>query len=151
MQLASPLDGTAVGLDAVPAPVFAGGVVGPGVAIEPTGDTVYSPGAGTVVAAQPTGHAFGLQLDNGVEVLIHVGIDTVNLKGKGFDVKVKNGDRVETGTPLVTFDRAVIEKAGYPLITPVIVLNGDAFDTVDPVKLGPVSHGEPLLDIQKKA
>jgi phosphotransferase system IIA component len=66
-------------------------------------------------------------------VLIHVGIDTVNLKGEGFDVKVKNGDRVETGTPLVTFDRAVIEKAGYPLITPVIVLNGDTFDTVDPV------------------
>lgn len=151
IQVASPLDGTAVGLDTVPDPVFAGGVMGPGVAVEPTGDTVYAPGAGTVVAAQPTGHAFGLQLDNGVEVLIHVGIDTVNLKGKGFDVKVKNGDRVETGTPLVTFDRAVIEKAGYPLITPVIVLNGDAFDTVDPVKLGPVSHGEPLLDIQKKA
>lgn len=151
IQVASPLDGTAVGLDTVPDPVFAGGVMGPGVAVEPTGDTVYAPGAGTVVAAQPTGHAFGLQLDNGVEVLIHVGIDTVNLKGKGFDVKVKNGDRVETGTPLVTFDRAVIEKAGYPLITPVIVLNGDAFDTVDPVKLGPVSHGEPLLNIQKKA
>lgn len=151
VQVASPLDGTAVGLDTVPDPVFAGGVMGPGVAVEPTGDTVYAPGAGTVVAAQPTGHAFGLQLDNGVEVLIHVGIDTVNLKGEGFDVKVKNGDRVETGTPLVTFDRAVIEKAGYPLITPVIVLNGDAFDTVDPVKLGPVSHGEPLLDIQKKA
>ncbi len=151
IQVASPLDGTAVGLDTVPDPVFAGGVMGPGVAVEPTGDTVYAPGAGTVVAAQPTGHAFGLQLDNGVEVLIHVGIDTVNLKGEGFDVKVKNGDRVETGTPLVTFNRAVIEKAGYPLITPVIVLNGDAFDTVDPVKLGPVSHGEPLLDIQKKA
>ena len=151
IQVASPLDGTAVGLDTVPDPVFAGGVMGPGVAVEPTGDTVYAPGAGTVVAAQPTGHAFGLQLDNGVEVLIHVGIDTVNLKGEGFDVKVKNGDRVETGTPLVTFDRAVIEKAGYPLITPVIVLNGDSFDTVDPVKLGPVSHGEPLLDIQKKA
>ncbi|EPD84787.1 PTS system, glucose subfamily, IIA component [Microbacterium sp. oral taxon 186 str. F0373] len=151
IQLASPLDGTVVALDQVPDPVFAGGVMGPGVAIEPTGDTVYAPGAGTVVAAQPTGHAFGLQLDNGAEVLIHVGIDTVNLKGEGFDVKVKNGDRVETGTPLVTFDRAVIEKAGYPLITPVIVLNGDTFDTVDPVALGPVTHGSPLLDVQKKA
>lgn len=151
LQIASPLDGTAVGLDTVPDPVFAGGVMGPGVAVEPSGDTVYAPGAGTVAAAQPTGHAFGLQLDNGVEVLIHVGIDTVNLKGEGFDVKVKNGDRVETGTPLVTFDRAVIEKAGYSAITPVIVLNADAFDTVDPVKLGPVSHGEPLLDVQKKA
>ena len=151
LQIASPLDGTAVALDTVPDPVFAGGVMGPGVAIEPTGDTVYSPGAGVVAAAQPTGHAFGLQLDNGVEVLIHVGIDTVNLKGEGFDVKVKNGDRVDVGTPLVTFDRAVIEKAGYPLITPVIVLNGDGFDTVDPVKLGPVSHGDPLIDVQQKA
>ncbi|WP_336630809.1 MULTISPECIES: glucose PTS transporter subunit IIA [unclassified Microbacterium] len=150
IQVASPLDGTAVALDQVPDPVFAGGVMGPGVAIEPTGDTVYAPGAGVVVAAQPTGHAFGLQLDNGAEVLIHVGIDTVNLKGEGFDVKVAGGDRVETGTPLVTFDRAVIEKAGYPLITPVIVLNGDTFDTVDPVELGAVHHGDPLLDIQKK-
>lgn len=151
VQIASPLDGTVVALDKVPDPVFAGGVMGPGVAIEPAGDTVYSPGAGTVVAAQPTGHAFGLQLDNGAEVLIHVGIDTVNLKGEGFDVKVAGGDRVEVGTPLVVFDRAVIEKAGYPLITPVIVLNGDAFDTVDPVSLGPVTHGAPLLDVQKKA
>ncbi|MBF4562063.1 PTS glucose transporter subunit IIA [Microbacterium sp. VKM Ac-2870] len=151
IQVAAPLDGTVVALDKVPDPVFAGGVMGPGVAIEPTGTTVYAPGAGVVVAAQPTGHAFGLQLDNGAEILIHVGIDTVNLKGEGFDVKVKNGDRVETGTPLVTFDRAVIEKAGYPLITPVIVLNGDTFDTVDPVKLGPVDHGAPLLDVQKKA
>lgn len=151
LQIASPLDGTAVALDTVPDPVFAGGVMGPGVAIEPTGDTVYAPGSGTVVAAQPTGHAFGLKLDSGIEVLIHVGIDTVNLKGEGFDVKVVNGDTVETGSPLVVFDRSVIEKAGYPLITPVIVLNADAFDTVDPVKLGPVSHGDPLLDVQTKA
>ena len=86
-----------------------------------------------------------------VSIAGHVGIDTVNLKGEGFDVKVKNGDRIEEGTPLVTFDRSVIEKAGYPLVTPVIVLNADAFDTVDPVKLGPVSHGDPLLDVQKKA
>ena len=151
LQVASPLDGTVVALDTVPDPVFAGGVMGPGVAIEPTGDTVYSPGAGVVAAAQPTGHAFGLQLDNGAEILIHVGIDTVNLKGEGFDVKVRNGDRVEVGTPLVSFDRAVIEKAGYPLITPVIVLNADQFDTVDPVALGPTTHGTPLLDIQQKA
>ena len=69
-------------LSEVPDPVFAGGVMGPGAAIEPTGDTVYSPGPGVVAAAQPTGHAFGLVLDGGVEVLIHVGIDTVNLEGR---------------------------------------------------------------------
>jgi len=151
LQLASPLDGTVVALSEVPDPVFGGGIMGPGVAIQPTGDTVVSPGVGTVVAAQPTGHAFGLQLDNGIEVLIHVGIDTVNLKGEGFEVKVKNGARVEVGTPLVVFARKVLEDAGYPLITPVIVLNADAFATVDPVALGPVASGAPLLDVQTKA
>ena len=80
-----------------------------------------------VVAAQPTGHAFGLLLDSGVEVLIHVGIDTVKLKGAGFDVHVAKGDRVTAGTPLVTFDRKVIEDAGYSLITPVIILNSKKF------------------------
>lgn len=149
IEIASPLDGTAVALSEVPDPVFGGGVMGPGVAIEPTGNTVVSPGAGTVAAAQPTGHAFGLELDNGVELLIHVGIDTVNLKGEGFEVHVKAGDRVEQGTPLVTFDRAVIEKAGYPLITPVIVLNGDGFATVDPAGFGPTTTGAPLLVLEK--
>lgn len=148
-EIASPLDGTVVELSEVPDPVFGGGVMGPGVAIEPTGNTVVSPGAGTVAAAQPTGHAFGLELDNGVELLIHVGIDTVNLKGEGFEVHVKAGDRVEQGTPLVTFDRSVIEKAGYPLITPVIVLNADAFATVDPVGLGATTAGSPLLIVEK--
>jgi len=150
IQLASPLDGEAVALTEVPDPVFASGTMGPGVAILPSGDTVYAPGPGTVAAAQPTGHAFGLMLDGGIELLIHVGIDTVNLKGEGFDVKVKNGDRIETGTPLVTFDRAVIEKAGYPLITPVIVLNADDFDAVDPIALGTTTAGEPLLSIEPK-
>ncbi len=149
IEIGSPLDGTVVELSEVPDPVFGGGVMGPGVAIEPTGSTVVSPGAGTVAAAQPTGHAFGLELDNGVELLIHVGIDTVNLKGEGFEVHVQAGDRVEQGTPLVTFDRAVIEKAGYPLITPVIVLNGDAFATVDPVGLGPTAAGSPLLILER--
>ena len=149
IEIASPLDGRAVELSEVPDPVFGGGVMGPGVAIEPTGDTVVSPGAGTVAAAQPTGHAFGLQLENGVELLIHVGIDTVNLKGEGFEVHVQAGDRVEQGTPLVTFDRAVIEKAGYPLITPVIVLNADDFESVDPIGLGETAAGSPLLAVQR--
>ncbi len=151
LQVFSPLDGVAKPLSDVPDPVFAGGVMGPGIAIEPSGDTVYAPGAGTIAAAQPTGHAFGLVLDGGIELLIHVGIDTVNLKGEGFDVKVKNGDRVEVGQPLVTFDRAVIEKAGYPLITPVIVLNADQFEVVDPIGLGEVAAGAPIISVETKA
>ena len=150
IDIASPIAGRVVPLSEVPDPVFAGGVMGPGAAIEPTGDTVYSPGAGVVAAAQPTGHAFGLVLDGGVEVLIHVGIDTVNLKGEGFDVKVKNGDRVELGTPLVTFDRAVIEKAGYPLVTPVIVLNADDFGEVVAVTEGTVTPGASLITVEPK-
>ncbi|KQP70130.1 PTS mannose transporter subunit IIABC [Microbacterium sp. Leaf288] len=150
IEVLSPLAGKVVPLSEVPDPVFAGGVMGPGAAIEPVGDTVFSPGAGVIAAAQPTGHAFGIVLDGGVELLIHVGIDTVNLKGEGFDVKVKNGDRVELGTPLVTFDRAVIEKAGYPLITPVIVLNADDFGEVSPVLEGDIAVGGSLITVEPK-
>ncbi|SIT67598.1 glucose PTS transporter subunit IIA [Microbacterium sp. RU33B] len=151
LQVVSPLDGVVKPLSEVPDPVFAGGVMGPGVAIEPSGDTVYAPGAGTIAAAQPTGHAFGIVLDGGVEVLIHVGIDTVNLKGEGFDVKVKAGDRVEIGTPLVTFNRDIITKAGYPLITPVIVLNAEQFSVVDPIALGEVTAGTPIISVEQEA
>ena len=150
IEVLSPLAGKVVPLSEVPDPVFAGGVMGPGAAIEPVGDTVFSPGTGVVAAAQPTGHAFGIVLDGGLEVLIHVGIDTVNLKGEGFDVKVKNGDRVELGTPLVTFDRAVIEKAGYPLVTPVIVLNADDFGEVVAVTEGTVTPGSSLITVEPK-
>ncbi|MFB7883724.1 glucose PTS transporter subunit IIA [Microbacterium sp. NPDC056057] len=150
IEVLSPLAGKVVPLSEVPDPVFAGGVMGPGAAIEPVGDTVFSPGAGVIAAAQPTGHAFGIVLDGGVELLIHVGIDTVNLKGEGFDVKVKNGDRVELGTPLVTFDRAVIQQAGYPLITPVIVLNADDFGEVSPVLEGDIAVGGSLITVDPK-
>jgi len=150
IEVASPLAGRVVALSEVPDPVFAGGVMGPGAAIEPTGNVVYSPGPGTVAAAQPTGHAFGLVLDGGLEVLIHVGIDTVNLGGEGFDVHVKNGDRVELGTPLVTFDPDVIRKAGYSLVTPVIVLNADDFGEVAPVLEGDVTPGASLITVDPK-
>ena len=107
--------------------------------------TAYAPGSGVVVAAQPTGHAFGLVLTNGLEVLIHVGIDTVQLKGEGFTVHVTKGQKVTAGTPLVTFDRRVIEDAGYPLITPVIVLNGKKYGSVDTMVDGEIAVGTELL------
>ena len=144
-EVYSPLDGTVVALSDVPDPVFGKGIMGPGVAIEPSGDTAYAPGSGVVVAAQPTGHAFGLALDNGVEVLIHIGIDTVKLKGEGFTVHVAKGDRVTAGTPLVTFDRAVIQAAGYPLITPVVILNAKKFGGFQPAATGEVRAGELLV------
>ena len=150
-ELVSPLDGTMIPLNEVPDPVFAKGTMGPGIAITPSGDTAYSPGNGTVVAAQPTGHAFGLVLDGGIEVLIHIGIDTVNLKGEGFDVKVKAGQKVRAGTPLVTFDPKIIEDAGYSMVTPVIVLNSKKFASVDPGAPGPIAVGDPIMEVAPKA
>ena len=147
-EILSPLAGTVVALSDVPDPVFGKGIMGPGIAVEPSGDTAYAPGAGTVIAAQPTGHAYGILLDTGVEVLIHVGLDTVKLKGEGFDVHVAKGDRVTAGTPLVTFDRAVIEAAGYPLITPIVVLNAKKFGAVEMAGAGAIAAGEPIITVQ---
>lgn len=146
----SPVAGIVIPLSEVPDPVFSKGIVGLGVGVDPTEDTVYAPGAGKVVVAQATGHAFGLLLDNGVELLIHVGIDTVNLAGKGFKVKVAAGDRVEAGTPLVTFDRKVIEDAGYSLVTPVLVTNPKKFGSVDQASSGQVTVGSPLITVSAK-
>ncbi|PXA67618.1 glucose PTS transporter subunit IIA [Cryobacterium arcticum] len=148
--IGSPVAGIVVPLDEVPDPVFSKGIVGLGVGVDPTEDTVYAPAAGKVLVAQPTGHAFGLMLDGGIEMLIHVGIDTVNLAGNGFDVKVKAGDRVEAGTPLVTFDRAIIEAAGYSLVTPVLVTNPKKFGSIDQAATGHVTVGSPLLTVTAK-
>ncbi|MCU1446767.1 glucose PTS transporter subunit IIA [Cryobacterium sp.] len=148
--IGSPVAGIVVPLADVPDPVFSKGIVGLGVGVDPTEDTVYAPAAGKVLVAQPTGHAFGLRLDSGVEMLIHVGIDTVNLAGKGFDVKVKAGDRVDEGTALVTFDRAIIEAAGYSLVTPVLVTNPKKFGSIDPAASGQVSVGSPLITVTAK-
>ncbi|MCB1289727.1 MAG: PTS glucose transporter subunit IIA, partial [Mycobacterium sp.] len=146
-EIKSPLDGTLIALSEVPDPVFGKGIMGPGVAIEPSGNTAYAPGSGVVVAAQPTGHAFGLLLDSGVEVLIHIGIDTVKLKGDGFDVKVAKGDRVTAGTPLVSFDPKVIQDAGYSLVTPVIILNAKKFGPIEPVESGEINVGATILTV----
>jgi len=151
IEILSPLAGTVVPLADVPDPVFSKGTMGPGVAVLPSGDTVYAPGAGVVVAVPASGHAFGLVLDGGVEVLIHVGIDTVALKGEGFDVKAAKGQKVTAGTPLVTFDRAVIEAAGYPLITPIVVLNSKKFGSVDAAPAGEIAVGAPLLTVTPAA
>ena len=146
-EIQSPLAGTVVALGDVPDPVFSRGTLGPGIAVIPSGNTAYAPGSGVIVAAQPSGHAFGLLLDTGVEVLIHVGIDTVKLKGEGFDVHVAKGQRVTAGTPLVTFDRQVIENAGYPLVTPIIILNAKKFGSVEPTTVSEIAVGATILTV----
>jgi PTS system beta-glucosides-specific IIC component len=144
MTITSPLVGRAVPITEIPDPVFSTGVVGQGIAIEPSEDTVYAPADGTVITAPDSGHAFGLKLENGVELLIHVGIDTVELGGKGFDVKVKAGDTITAGQPLVVFDKKIIADAGYSNITPVLVTNGYAFAEVTGI---PADHVDTSTEV----
>ena len=149
LEVASPLEGKAVALSEVPDPIFAAGKLGEGVAVEPTGTTVVAPAAGKVAATYPSGHAVGLKLDNGVELLVHVGLDTVNLDGEGFTVKVMKGEQVAAGDTLIEFDPAVIKKAGYPLITPVIVTNTRKFASVEGV-VGNANNASTVLKVTTK-
>ena len=150
-EIVSPLTGDVMALSDIPDPVFSTGAVGDGAGVTPSGEIVVTaPAAGTVVVAPASGHAYGINLDNGVELLIHVGIDTVNLEGKGFDVKVKQGDRVEAGQELVRVDRAVVEEAGYSLTTPVLVTNTAKFASVELAADGGVEQGATLLRITAK-
>lgn len=141
----NPVDGSVVALADVPDAAFADGSLGTGVAVRPTSGAVYAPFDATVVAAFPTGHAIGLRGVDGVELLIHVGLDTVKLGGEHFSLKVSSGQDVKAGDLLLEFDGDAIERAGYDLITPVIVTNGDLYPDVADTASGPLSHGEPLF------
>ncbi|WP_421083254.1 PTS sugar transporter subunit IIA [Rothia nasimurium] len=122
-QLVAHLEGTVVALDQVSDQMFATGALGPGAAIEPTAGRVVAPADAEVTVAFPTGHAIGLRTDDGLEILIHVGFDTVELEGKFFDSKVSKGDRVTQGQVLVEFDLEQVKAAGYPVTTPLVITN----------------------------
>lgn len=151
LAVAAPLSGTLLPLSEVPDAAFAAGKVGKGAAIDPDGDTVVAPADGKVMVTFPTGHAVGLKLDNGLQVLIHIGIDTVNMDGEGFEFLVAKGDHVTAGTPLVRFDRGAIVAAGHSPVTPVLVTNHRKFGAVDVVaKQGPIAAGDELLHAAPK-
>ena len=125
--ITSPLRGWATTLDDVPDPVFAQRMMGDGVAIQPLGDTVVAPFDGEVATLHEAGHAVSLRSAEGAEVLIHIGLDTVMLKGEGFTPLVAAGDTVARGDPLIRFDLDAVALAATSLITPVIVTNAEAF------------------------
>ena len=129
-ELKAFLSGKVIHLEAVPDDVFSKRIIGDGLAIEPTDHTVVAPAAGTVsVVMQDSKHACGITLDNGMEILIHIGIDTVAMNGDGFELFVNQGDHVEAGQPLISFDPEKIRAAGYPLTTILIMTNpGQAKD-----------------------
>lgn len=145
LTITSPVSGEVIALEKVPDPVFSGGAVGAGVGILPSDGRVVSPCDGRVIVAPASGHAIGLQATNGVELLIHVGIDTVNLAGRGFTCHVEAGQTVNTGDPLVDFDIPTITEAGYSLATPVLITNARRLGEVNAATEGMVTAGEPLL------
>lgn len=141
----SPFAGKVIPLSEVEDEVFAGGMMGQGLAVIPEDGKVYSPCDGTVSTVFPTGHAVGITADNGVEILIHIGMDTVKLDGKGFTKKVKDKDRVKTGQLLIEFDLDLVKEAGYSVVSPVIVSNTDEFADVAPGASGNVKPGDELI------
>lgn len=151
LQMLSPIKGEVIALENVPDEAFAGKVLGDGVAIVPHEGKVVAPCDAQVATLIDTHHAIGLICDNGAELLIHVGLNTVNLQGQYFTPLVKEGDRVTAGTPLLEFDKARIEQAGYDLTTPVLVVNSDEFTLTRHQSQGAVSPGMPLMSLETGA
>lgn len=127
-EIKNPLSGKVLPLSKVEDAVFSSGAMGNGIAIDPTDNKVYAPFDGTVEFIAETKHAIGLKSDDGVELLIHVGMDTVKMNGKGLDVKTKVNERVKEGDSLLEFDRNEIQKEGYSLITPVVITNSNNYE-----------------------
>lgn len=150
ISIQSPLVGHAKDLSQAQDPVFAQGVMGQGLVIEPTDGELLAPINGVVSAIFPTKHAIGLISDEGVELLMHIGMDTVNLNGQGFTAHVKQGDRVSVGDALISFDIEAIKAAGYPVDTPVIITNQNDFQA-DVTRKMPceVTHGETIFTASK--
>lgn len=145
--VAAPVKGEVVALENVKDEVFSTGAMGKGVAIEPSEGKVYAPADGEVTTFFPTGHAIGMTTDGGVEILIHVGMDTVEMKGDGFTPKAKQGDHVKKGDLLLEFDMEKIKAAGHPVTTPVIIANTDAYADVIPTDAASVSIGDALITL----
>ena len=147
----APIQGRAMPLSEVEDQTFASGVLGPGMAIAPAEGPVVSPVDGEVLVAFPTGHAYGLRAASGVELLIHVGMDTVQLEGKHFSPKVKAGDKVLRGMPLVDVDWAAVGAAGYQTVTPIVVSNAQGYDGIKEHGAGTIHRGDTLFDVVRKA
>lgn len=149
VTISSPLKGKLVQLSDVKDDAFSSGALGEGIAVMPEEGVLYAPADGTISAFFPTGHAIGLTTTEGVELLMHVGMDTVQLEGKGFKPLAAAGDTVKKGQKLLEFDMEYISKAGFSLVTPVLVANTAEYAAVTPSKGENISYGEELLTVQK--
>ena len=126
----SPVNGKTISLENVPDKVFASKMMGEGIGFEFSGDTVYAPCNGKIILVANTLHAIGIAADCGVEILIHIGLDTVNLNGKGFKKLISQNDTIKKGQPLIKIDRQFMEKEQINMITPMVITNSDDY-TID--------------------
>lgn len=145
----SPMNGRAIALEEVPDKTFASGTLGQGAAIDPMDGKVVAPADGKVSTLFDSHHAVGLTLDNGMELFIHIGMNTVELGGEGFDAYVKEGDRVSRGDTLITFDIQTLKNKGYSVISPVIITNTEDFKEIRRTADGGINYYEELLETKK--
>lgn len=147
-KLVSPLNGDVKPLSEIKDEVFSSGAMGQGVAIEPSEGVLHAPADGKIALVFPTGHAVGINTTDGAEVLMHIGMDTVNLQGKGFKTLVQKGQEVKAGDPLVEFNIKEIKAAGYEVATPVVVTNSKKYESINQVANGTVEVGQEILSLQ---
>src|ERR1700759_3841839 len=146
LPILAPFAGWCAPLDEVPDPVFAGRMLGDGLAVDPIGDTLFAPCAGEITTLPQSAHAVSIRTASGIELLVHIGIDTVKLAGRGFSALVALGARVEAGDPLIRFDLDIVARGAKSLITPILV-QGEA-GVLARRGSGPVRLGEVLFEVQ---
>ena len=149
MMLAADAKGAFVPMENIPDEVFAQGILGTCCGIDPSEGKVFAPAGGEITQAPDSGHALGIMADGGVEILIHVGVDTVEMKGDGFSPKVKVGDKVKKGDLLLEMDLGKIAAAGHPAVVITVVTNTDDFKAVEVVASGDVEPGADLIKVSK--
>ena len=148
-RLVSPQNGECIPIEQVPDPVFAEKILGDGIAIKPSDNNVYSPCDGTIVQIAHTFHALGIESDDGLEILVHLGINTVELKGEGFTCFVKVGQHVKSGDKLMEMDCSFVESKGLSTISPCLITNMDSVTNYD-CHCGKVKAGETAIITYKK-
>ena len=149
MQIYAPCAGKLSALKEVKDPTFSSGILGPGVAILPSDGKFYAPADGTVATVFPTGHAAAVRTTDGAEVLLHIGLDTVKLKGKHFTIHAEEGQQVKKGDLLLEADLEAVRAAGYDTTTPIIISNFEVFEKIETSGAGEVSVGDEILRLIK--
>jgi PTS system D-glucosamine-specific IIA component/PTS system glucose-specific IIA component len=145
LKFVSPVNGKTISLSEVPDPVFAQKMAGEGLAIMPEDDVIVAPVDGEISLIFNTKHAFAMTLDNGVELLIHIGLETVTLNGEGFDKLVEAGTKVKAGTPIIRVNREFVKSKGLPLITMVLITNPNKVKSINPVENVDTVTGETII------